>query len=151
MAKSTTQPTHFTINWLSQRDLTVATSSAVAVKLPDAALWWMTDLLVWLSDFYCPKWRPQWGGSTPSYRVHIGMEKLEWLGYNLVKVAWWSTQSFEHNTSTWQTHGQPRRHSKCRANALHRMAKTYSTKQLVYEDDKHHLCTKSKTKVHFTL
>jgi len=29
--------------------------------------------------------------------------KLEWLGYNLVKVAWWSTQSFGHNTSTWQT------------------------------------------------
>jgi len=41
-------------------------------------------------------------------------EKLEWLGYNLVKVAWWSTQSFGHNTSTWQTHRQPRRHSKCR-------------------------------------
>jgi len=26
--------------------------------------------------------------------------KLEWLGYNLVKFAWWSTQSFGHNTHT---------------------------------------------------
>jgi len=33
-----------------------------------------------------------------------GTGKLEWLGYNLVKVARWSTQSFGHNTSTWQTH-----------------------------------------------
>jgi len=51
-----------------------------------------------------------------SYRVH--MRKLEWLGYNPVKVAWWSTQSSGHNTSTWQTHRQPRRRSKCRANAI---------------------------------
>jgi len=31
------------------------------------------------------------------------MGKLEWLGYNLVTVAWWPTQSFGHNISTWQT------------------------------------------------
>jgi len=43
----------------------------------------------------------------------FGTGKLEWPCYNLVKVAWWSTQSFGHNTSTWQTHRQPRRHSKC--------------------------------------
>jgi len=36
--------------------------------------------------------------------------KLEWLGYNLVKVAWWSTQSFGHNTSTWQTDRHTDRH-----------------------------------------
>jgi len=45
-------------------------------------------------------------------------------GYNLVKVVWWSTQSFGHNTSTWQTDRQPRRHSKCRPNAMCRPAKT---------------------------
>jgi len=35
----------------------------------------------------------------------FGMWKLhvEWLGYNLMKVAWWLTQSFGHSTSTWQT------------------------------------------------
>jgi len=58
-----------------------------------------------------------------SYRVHSWYGKTKWLGYNLVKVAWWSTQSFGHNTSTWRTHRQPRRHSKCRANALRRAAK----------------------------
>jgi len=39
------------------------------------------------------------------YRL-FGMGKLEWLGYNLVKVEWRSTQSFRHNTSMWQTHRQ---------------------------------------------
>jgi len=34
----------------------------------------------------------------------FGTKKLEWPGYNLVKVAWWSTQSFWQNTSTSQTH-----------------------------------------------
>jgi len=36
-----------------------------------------------------------------------GIEKLKQLGYNLVMVARWSTQTFRHNTvntSTWQTH-----------------------------------------------
>jgi len=41
---------------------------------------------------------------TPSIPYISGTGKLEWLGYNLVKVARWSTQSFGHNTSTWQTH-----------------------------------------------
>jgi len=64
-----------------------------------------------------PIWRRRWVGFI------FGVGKLEWLGYNLVKIAWWATQSFGHNTSTWQTHRQPRRHSKCRANALCRVAK----------------------------
>jgi len=52
-----------------------------------------------------------------------GSYLVEWLGYNLVKFAWWSTQSFGHSTSTWQTHRQPRRHCKCRANVLRRAEK----------------------------
>jgi len=40
--------------------------------------------------------------------------KLEWLGYKHVKVAWWSTQVFGHNTLTWQTLRQPRRLSNSR-------------------------------------
>jgi len=67
-----------------------------------------------ICDFYLP-----FSHLTPSTRESpriigylFGMRKLEWLGYSLVKVVWWSTQSFGHNTSTWQTHRQPRRHSK---------------------------------------
>jgi len=83
------------------------------------------DLLAWFSDFYLPVSHLTLSTKeTPSsYRVIFGTEKLEWVGYNLVKVAWWSTQSFGHNTSTWQTYRQPRRHSKSRANALRRAAK----------------------------
>jgi len=44
-------------------------------------------------------WRPRWGGSRRAVMFILGMGKLEWLGYNLVKVAWWSTQLFRHNTS----------------------------------------------------
>jgi len=49
---------------------------------------------------------PSMRGSPLAIRFIFGMGKLEWLGYNLVKVAWWSTQSFGYNTSTWQTHRQ---------------------------------------------
>jgi len=48
-------------------------------------------------------WRPQWGESPRAIGFIFGVGKLEWLGYNLVKVAWWSTQSFGHSTSTWQS------------------------------------------------
>jgi len=55
--------------------------------------------------FYLPSpiWRLQWGGSLGAIGFIFGLGKLEWLGYNLVKVAWWSSQSLRHNTSTWQT------------------------------------------------
>jgi len=68
----------------------------------------LDSILDQFSDFYLPL-----SHLTPSRRsipraigFIFGMGKLEWLGYNLVKVAWWSTHSFGHNTSTWQTHGQ---------------------------------------------
>jgi len=54
---------------------------------------------------------------------HLVWGKLKRLGYNPVKVAWWSTQSSGHDTSTWQTHRQPRHHSKCRADELRPAAK----------------------------
>jgi len=43
---------------------------------------------------------PSMKGIPSSYRVHIWYGKREWL----VKIAWWSTQSFGHNKSTRQTH-----------------------------------------------
>jgi len=73
--------------------------------------------IVWSPDFRIfaynpsPIWCPEWVGYPWAVGFIFGVGKLEWLGYNLVKVAWWSTQSFGHNTSTWQTHRQPRRHS----------------------------------------
>jgi len=111
-------------------------NSAIAYKPPDACarhavlsradLWWMTA--IYWPDFPTVTnlfsiWHPQWGGPPRAIGFILGIGKLEWLGYNLVKVAWWSTQSFGDNTSTWQTHRQPRRHSKCNANTLRRAAK----------------------------
>jgi len=75
-----------------------------------AALWWMTAIY-WpgFPTFTYPSliWCPQWGKSARAIGFIFGKEKLEWLGNNLVKVAWWLTQSFGHNTSTWQTHRVP--------------------------------------------
>jgi len=65
-------------------------------------------------------------GIPSSYWVHIWYEKTR-LDYNPVKVIWWSTQLFGHNTSTWQTHRQPRRHSNSRPNGLRRAIKTAET------------------------
>jgi len=46
-----------------------------------------------------PIWRPLWGGSPWAIGFIFGVDTLEWLSYNLVKVAWWLTQSFGYNTS----------------------------------------------------
>jgi len=48
-------------------------------------------------------WRPRWLRSHRAIGFISGRRKLKWLGYNLVKVTWWSTQSFGRNISTWQT------------------------------------------------
>jgi len=82
------------------------------------------DLLAGFSDYPSPIWCLQWGGSPRAIRFIFSVGKLEWLGYNLVKVTWQLTQSFGHSTSTWQTDRPLRRHSKCRANALRREANT---------------------------
>jgi len=58
-------------------------------------------------------WRPRWRRSLRAIWFILGMGKLEWLGYKLVKVAWWSTQCF----------GTIHQRSKCCANALRRAAK----------------------------
>jgi len=71
----------------------------------------------------CTIRRPKWGRSPRVIGWIFGTKKPEWLGYNLVKVARWSTQSFGHNTSTWRTHRQPRRHSKRRSKAHDRRPK----------------------------
>jgi len=54
-------------------------------------------------DVAVGRWRHSWRGFSRTIGFVFGVGKLEWLGYNLVKIAWWSTQSFGHNTSTWQT------------------------------------------------
>jgi len=88
-----------------------------------AALRWMTAIY-WpdFLDCYLPlSYLTSSVRGIPSPRA-IGfifsMEKLEGLGYNRMEVAWWLTYSFGQNTSTWQTHRQPRCHCKCRANAV---------------------------------
>jgi len=53
-----------------------------------------------------PIWRPRWEGFPQAIGFICGMGKLEWLRYNLVKVAWRSTQSLGHNTSTRQIERQ---------------------------------------------
>jgi len=105
-------------------------SSAITDKPSDAsALWWMTAiywpnfatqsftrgqlLTAYRPDFPTftypsPIWLPQWGRSPQATGFMFGMGKLEWLSYRLMKVAWWPTQSFGHNASTWQTDRQPR-------------------------------------------
>jgi len=76
-------------------------------------------------------WNPQWVGYPRAIGFISGMEILEWLGYNPVKVAWWSIQSFEHNTSTQQTHRQPRRHSNIQFNILHSCGKNNDDQPLL--------------------
>jgi len=65
-----------------------------------------------------------------SYRFLFSTGKVQWLGYNLVKVAQWSPQSLGHNTSTWQTHRQQCCHSKCHAKSGVRQQKYNNTASL---------------------
>jgi len=87
-------------------DLPVLTrSSAIADKPPDATIWWVTA--TYWPDFPIftypgPICRTQWG-SPRAVGFLFGTRKLEWLCYNLVKVAWWSPQSLGYIASTWQT------------------------------------------------
>jgi len=90
--------------------------------LSRAALWWMTVIFSHLT--------PSMRRSSGAIGFIFGTEKLEWLGYNQVKVAWRSTQLFGHNTSMWQTHTQRDKQTdshvtitKCRANSLRRAVK----------------------------
>jgi len=69
---------------------------------PEGSSWQHIDRI---SDIYQPNFH-----STPSVMEFpraigfvFGMGQLEWLGNNLVKITWWSTHSYGHNTSTWQT------------------------------------------------
>jgi len=43
--------------------------------------------------------------------IPFGTEKLEWRGYQTVKIFWWYVYSFWHDPRTWQTHGQTDRQS----------------------------------------
>jgi len=62
-------------------------------------------------------------GIYSSYLVHIWHGKTRMAVLQSGEVAGWSLQSFGHNASMCQTYRQPRRHSKCRVNALCRVAK----------------------------
>jgi len=66
--------------------------------LSRAVLWWITA--IYWPDFATftypsPIWRHQYEeDSLELSGSYLVWKKLEWLGYNLMKVAWWSTQSF---------------------------------------------------------
>jgi len=47
-----------------------------------------------LPTYSSPVWRPKWGGSLRAIGFIFSVGKLEWLGYNLMKIVWRSTQSF---------------------------------------------------------
>ena len=66
---------------------------------------------------------PPLGGFRRNIAIPFGMEKLEWLGYPMVKKFWSCVYSFWHNSWTWQTHGHTLHDSICRAYASHRAAK----------------------------
>jgi len=81
---------HNTSTW--DKQIKHTRRSAIADKLPNAALRWMTA--IYRPNFpafiyHSPIWRPQWGGSPRAIGCIFGTGKLEWLGYNLVKVARW--------------------------------------------------------------
>jgi len=122
-------------HWLELRFCLLCVTSAAAAAVASALCtssiipapykytpWMKQEVQLWLSNRpmlytsysqHCI-WHPQWGGSPREIGFIFGTGKLEWLGCSLAKIAWWATQSLGHNTSTWQTHRQPRRHSKCR-------------------------------------
>jgi len=45
---------------------------------------------------------PQLGGPGRNIAIPFGMEKLEWLGYQMVKKIWSYLYSFWRNSQTWQ-------------------------------------------------
>jgi len=49
---------------------------------------------------------PPLGGSRQNMAIPFGKEKLEWLGYPMVKKIRRYLYSFWRNSQTWQTHGQ---------------------------------------------
>jgi len=54
--------------------------------------------------------RPRYEGSSRNIAMLFGTEKLEWLGYPMVKKVWRCVYSFWHNSRTWQTNTQTDRH-----------------------------------------
>jgi len=71
------------------------------------------SVLAWFSEFYLPisHLMPsmiRFRGCRRAVGFVIGMEKQEWLGYNILKVALRSTQSFGHSTATWQIRSNKR-------------------------------------------
>jgi len=86
--------------------LTVTRSSAIADKPPDACQRRIHNTAYRPTTSSHSIWCSQWGGFFRAIGFIFGVGKLERLGYNLVKVAWRSTLSIGHNTSTWQTDTQ---------------------------------------------
>jgi len=85
------------------------------------------DLLAGFCEFLTPLMR----GIPSSYRVHIWCRKIRMAGLQsgesrmmIDSVVWAQNVNVTHT----HTHRQPRRHSKCRANALRRAAKNLDTK-----------------------
>jgi len=53
--------------------------------------------------YLSPIWRHQWEGFLWSIGFIFDTGKTRMAGLQSGEVAWWSTHSFGHNTSTWQT------------------------------------------------
>ena len=69
----------------------------------------------------------RWNSATP-----FGMEKLEWLGYHMVKKIWRYLYSFWRNSRTWQTDRRTDRQTPHAGNsrAMHSVARQKLNKNL---------------------
>jgi len=67
-----------------------------------------SEILVENREFFIPPLHsaPRLGGSRRNIAILFGMEKLEWLGYPMVKKIWRYLYSFWCNSWTWQTDRQ---------------------------------------------
>jgi len=86
------------------------------------------DLLAGFFDFYPPS--PIWRRGFPraiGFIFGTGNTRMACLQSGERRM-----MLFGHNTSTWQTHRQPRRHSKWRACALRRAAQTRPPTSILY-------------------
>ena len=72
-----------------------------------------SQILAQNRDFCLPHLHstPALGGSRRNIAMPFGIEKLEWLGYQMVKKIWRHVYSFWQNSETWQTDRQTDTHT----------------------------------------
>jgi len=57
-------------------------------------------------------WRPRWGWSRQIWATTLGVEKLEWCVYQIVKEFRWRVQPFWHKARVWRTDGRTDRRNR---------------------------------------